>query len=203
MRRKCRHGSGASRFDCECANSRVLGHKRQVRHMRTVLRDNYNIIIHNNMPLAARTTYYNILCIIFYPNKRNSVILIQIIHSCFSRHRSAELSESIEKHTEDPRIYNFVSSPENPLTWGLFSTTLMYYILHRPTAKAMWYPTLIMNASVFLHKITVLVLHYLPAFLLDLVFMCTGNKLRFVDLVFFRPDVSCNMHKLHSRVICH
>ncbi|XP_025200204.1 putative fatty acyl-CoA reductase CG5065 [Melanaphis sacchari] len=97
------------------------------------------------------------------------------------RHRHTKMSELVEKHTEDPRIYNFVSSPENPLTWRIFSTTLMYYILHRPTAKAMWYPTLIMNASMFLHKITVLILHYLPAFLLDLVFICTGNKLRLVD----------------------
>lgn len=58
MRRKCRHGSGASRFDRKCTNSRVLGHKRQVRYMRTVLRDDYNIIIfvHDNMPLAAQTT---------------------------------------------------------------------------------------------------------------------------------------------------
>lgn len=87
-------------------------------------------------------------------------------------------SKSIEKCEDDPWIYNFVSSPENPLTWGTFSDTLMYHILHRPTAKAMWYPTLIMNASMILHKFTVLILHYLPAFLLDLVFIVRGKKLR-------------------------
>lgn len=108
------------------------------------------------------------------------------LYRCFScRYCRAGPSESIENHTDDPRIFNFVSSPENPLTWRIFSTTLMYYILHRPTAKAMWYPTLIMNSSVFLHKLTVLILHYLPAFLLDLVFICTGNKLRFVGVWFY------------------
>ncbi|XP_025424317.1 fatty acyl-CoA reductase wat-like [Sipha flava] len=90
-------------------------------------------------------------------------------------------SKLIEKCEDDPWIYNFVSSPENPLTWGTFSETLMYHILHRPTAKAMWYPTLIVNASMFLHKLTVLILHYLPAFLLDLVFIVRGKKLRLVD----------------------
>jgi fatty acyl-CoA reductase len=88
-------------------------------------------------------------------------------------------SKSNEKH--DIRIYNFVSSPENPLTWGSFSDTLMHHIIHRPTVKAMWYPTLIMNASMLLHKFTILILHYLPAFLLDLAFIVSGKKLRLVD----------------------
>lgn len=54
----------------------------------------------------------------------------------------------------------------------------MGVIVERPTAKAMWYPTLIMNSSMFLHKLTVLILHYLPAFLLDLAFIVSGKKLR-------------------------
>lgn len=94
-------------------------------------------------------------------------------------YRHVTTSKLIEKYENDPYIYNFVSSPENPLTWGIFSTTLMYYIINRPTVKAMWYPTLIMNSSTFLHKLTVLILHYLPAFLLDIVFIVSGKKLRF------------------------
>ncbi|XP_050433016.1 fatty acyl-CoA reductase wat-like [Adelges cooleyi] len=83
--------------------------------------------------------------------------------------------------SDDLMIYNYVSSSDNRLTWGLFAETLMTYIAEWPTVKAMWYPTLIINASVFLHKLTVLILHYLPAFLLDLVFIATGKKLRLVD----------------------
>ncbi|XP_050539331.1 fatty acyl-CoA reductase wat-like [Daktulosphaira vitifoliae] len=81
----------------------------------------------------------------------------------------------------ETEIYNFVSSADNPLTWEMFADTLMTHIAERPTVKAMWYPTLITHSSVILHKLTVLVLHFLPAFLLDLVFIATGKKLRMVD----------------------
>lgn len=114
------------------------------------------------------TIYQNL----YYKNYRS------VISSCVFRH--AVDSRSIEKYEDDICIYNFVSSPENPLTWRIFSDTLMHHIIHRPTAKTMWYPTLIVNASMFLHKLTVLVLHYLPAFLLDLVFIVSGKKLRLV-----------------------
>lgn len=79
----------------------------------------------------------------------------------------------------------------------------MYHILHRPTAKAMWYPTLIINASVFLHKLTVLILHYLPAFLLDLVFIATGKKLRLVTTLFCSITINNYVYgKFNNLKIC-
>lgn len=84
------------------------------------------------------------------------------------------------KNENDICIYNFVSSPENPLTWRTFSDTLMQHCIHRPTVKTMWYPTLIIQTSMISHKLTVLILHYLPAFLLDLALITSGKKLRSV-----------------------
>lgn len=96
------------------------------------------------------------------------------------RHTAKKSKSMVNKYENDICIYNFVSSPENPLTWAMFSKTLMHHILHRPTVKTMWYPTLIIQTSMFLHKLTVLILHYLPAFLLDLAFIASGKKLRSV-----------------------
>lgn len=149
---------------------------------------NENTQIHTNPDLSNRTRWKRSCTI------KELIFVISFVYDFFCSpprphhiieftavflHRYMTESKLIEKCDDDPFIYNFVSSPENPLTWRIFSETLMYCILHRPTAKAMWYPTLIMNGSMFWHKLTVLVLHYLPAFLLDLGFIVTGKKLRY------------------------
>lgn len=54
------------------------------------------------------------------------------------------------------------------------------FAIESPTKYVMWYPHVTYRSSQFLHKIAVAVLHFLPAFVVDLILRCRGSKPRFV-----------------------
>ncbi|XP_012270704.1 fatty acyl-CoA reductase wat isoform X2 [Orussus abietinus] len=83
-----------------------------------------------------------------------------------------------ERREDDMLIYNFVSSVEAPLTWGEYCETNLKHGVEYPFSTSIWYLSFRMNKSKIMHQISVIILHLLPAILVDAVCISTGNKPR-------------------------
>ncbi|GBP83317.1 Fatty acyl-CoA reductase wat [Eumeta japonica] len=76
----------------------------------------------------------------------------------------------------DPPVYNFVSSVDKPLTWKKFMHLTEFYGLNCPTMHAVWYYILYLNPQKWLHTLVCLLLHWIPAYLVDSVLVLMGKK---------------------------
>ncbi|CAG9772735.1 unnamed protein product [Ceutorhynchus assimilis] len=87
-----------------------------------------------------------------------------------------------ERSAENIPVYNYVSSPENPISWMEF-VKLNY--IHGPRytpSNAIWYPYSVITTNPIFYWILKLVLHILPAIFLDLGALLTGGKARMLGL---------------------
>lgn len=75
-------------------------------------------------------------------------------------------------------IYNYVSSVENPLTWGQFNRLNVLLGFEYPFSSAIWYCCFYTQKSAIINQICVILLHYLPALLFDGFSICVGQKPR-------------------------
>ncbi|KAL3270571.1 hypothetical protein HHI36_021108 [Cryptolaemus montrouzieri] len=82
----------------------------------------------------------------------------------------------------DIKIYNYVSSTENPITWGDFHDMAVYYGLQNPTIKSIWYYCNRLNKNYYVHMLSVFFLHFIPAFFIDAYLMVKGKKTRMVKI---------------------
>ncbi|XP_076672852.1 fatty acyl-CoA reductase wat-like isoform X1 [Andrena cerasifolii] len=78
-------------------------------------------------------------------------------------------------------IYNSVSSRQNPVTWGAFIKQNENFGAEVPSAQSVWYPMLILNRHLILHKICVFFLHILPATIIDTFAYIVGRKPMLLD----------------------
>lgn len=82
----------------------------------------------------------------------------------------------INSIAEDIPIYNYVSSVENPLTWGQFTDQNIRNGFDFPFSTAIWYVSFHMHKTAFMNRIYMLFLHLLPALFIDLLTMCVGQR---------------------------
>lgn len=94
------------------------------------------------------------------------------------------LCSKIVQQPEIP-IYNFCTTTENKLTWGDFTTKTIKYGVCYPTLKSVWYLCYSNNPNKFMHTMSVIFLHYLPAVIIDAFALVIGKKPRFVQIIFF------------------
>ncbi|KAF4530067.1 hypothetical protein B566_EDAN018300, partial [Ephemera danica] len=73
-------------------------------------------------------------------------------------------------------IYNYVSSPQRPITWGRFMELNYKHGVNIPSVRAIWYYTLTLHRSRLVHQIYTLFLHLLPALLVDAVLVVIGRR---------------------------
>lgn len=73
------------------------------------------------------------------------------------------------------KIYNCTSS-ENPITWREFGYLTRKYAILSPSKYVMWYPDFTFRTNKFIHAIMVVTLHFLPAFIVDLILRVQGCK---------------------------
>jgi hypothetical protein len=106
----------------------------------------------------------------------------------------------------DIEIYNYVSSVQNPLTWGQFCHLNMAYGFEYPFSSAIWYVIYIftltfivfsfllishfcfvvddkfrfvcfyLHKSYYMNKLFTILLHIIPALLVDFFFICCAKK---------------------------
>lgn len=85
-------------------------------------------------------------------------------------------------HTEDIPIYNYVSSVENPLTWGQFTDLNIQNGFEYPFSTAIWYISFHMHKTACMNRIYMIFLHFLPALMIDMIAKCFCQKPRLMKL---------------------
>lgn len=75
-------------------------------------------------------------------------------------------------------VYNYCSPRENKLTWGDFTEKTTKYGIMYPTIKAVWYVCYSNNPNYFLHFLSLICLHYIPAVFMDAIALVIGKKPR-------------------------
>ncbi|XP_033211757.1 fatty acyl-CoA reductase wat-like [Belonocnema kinseyi] len=80
------------------------------------------------------------------------------------------------RRDEDMLIYNFVSSADARLTWGEFCKTNVAYSDIYPPSNSFWYLSFTMNKHKLVHSAYTVLLHLLPALVVDTASLCIGQK---------------------------
>ncbi|KAM0734003.1 putative fatty acyl-CoA reductase [Formica fusca] len=80
------------------------------------------------------------------------------------------------QHTNTIRIYNCTSSALHPITWRKFGHLTKKHAIESPSKHVMWYPDFTFRTNKFIHAIMVVMLHFLPAFIVDLASGVRGYK---------------------------
>nr|CAI5868673.1 unnamed protein product [Callosobruchus analis] len=84
--------------------------------------------------------------------------------------------------TENITIYNYVSSAQNPLTWREFAAINTLYGKKYCSGRYFWVPSLCFITSPFWYALVKLLLHIIPASIIDALLFVTGNKPRALDI---------------------
>lgn len=82
------------------------------------------------------------------------------------------------RNKNDAPIYNFVSSVENPITWGEFMTINVMHEKKYPFIKSVWCVCFGMTKNPMLYNLQKFFYHYVPAVIMDSILFCTGQKPR-------------------------
>lgn len=99
---------------------------------------------------------------------------------------------TVEKTWEIP-IYNYVSSVQNPLTWGKFTDLNIAHGFDFPFSSAIWwdlklfrydlliyicirYVCFFMHKSFYMNKLFTIFLHIIPALIIDFLIVCCARK---------------------------
>ncbi|KAM0734055.1 putative fatty acyl-CoA reductase [Formica fusca] len=80
------------------------------------------------------------------------------------------------QRTDTIRIYNCTSSALHPITWREFGHLTRKHAIESPSKYVMWYPDFTFRTNKFIHAIMVAMLHFLPAFIVDLILRVRGYK---------------------------
>ncbi|XP_046475512.1 fatty acyl-CoA reductase wat-like isoform X1 [Neodiprion pinetum] len=78
--------------------------------------------------------------------------------------------------TDEPPIYNVVSSCQKPFRWGELMRHIEEYGLEVPSMMCIWYYCFKLNKYESVHKIYVIFLHLLPALIVDSVARIIGRE---------------------------
>lgn len=96
--------------------------------------------------------------------------------------KTMELTKNNVKTVEEPKVFNYVSGPRQPITWREFLITNKKYGMSYPTMKCIWYYSFTMNQHRALHILYTILLHFLPALLVDAYLKISGRETRLVKL---------------------
>lgn len=81
----------------------------------------------------------------------------------------------IQEETERVPIYNYVSTCQNPITWGKFMK-LNEKNKNFASVHCMWYYMLFLNKHLFVHQLAKIFLHMFPALIVDAILFLIGRK---------------------------
>lgn len=77
---------------------------------------------------------------------------------------------------EEPPMYNYVSSPRNPITWQNYTDLAIFHGEKVPLMKSAWYYSFKMSTSKFLVAILTFLYHIVPAAIVDCGLFICGKK---------------------------
>lgn len=85
--------------------------------------------------------------------------------------------------SHDMKIYNCVTSRQQPITWGEFVGYSIKNMIRHPMEGVIWYPTGALRMNRFINAIQGYLTHYIPAYFLDMFAWAMGKKPMYV--IFF------------------
>lgn len=83
---------------------------------------------------------------------------------------------NIEKNQKSIKIYNFMGSNQNTVSWGQMHEILKSFTFKYPLSAAIWYRFVVMAPNIVAHKIRIFFLHILFAYLVDAILIITRRK---------------------------
>lgn len=85
-------------------------------------------------------------------------------------------AQNFDRKAENIPIYNYVSSVENPMTWGEFKQLNLLHGIDYTSSNAIWCPYNISVKSRYLYTLLIFLLHIIPAVVIDFVSLLSGRK---------------------------
>uniref|UniRef100_A0A2S2RAC3 Fatty acyl-CoA reductase n=1 Tax=Sipha flava TaxID=143950 RepID=A0A2S2RAC3_9HEMI len=98
---------------------------------------------------------------------------------------------------EEPKIYNYVSSCESAVTWNMMLIYVNEVIKYYPPLTSMWYNFCIFSTNFWIVMILKLLLHRIPAALVDLSLFICGKKPRMLKM-YEKLELSIDMVKVFT-----
>ena len=78
-------------------------------------------------------------------------------------------------------VYSSATGFLNPFTWGELKDLTVESWRQSPTPEMMWYPSALYCASNWWFKICMFIFHIIPAFLLDIYQLLSGQRIKWVN----------------------
>lgn len=104
---------------------------------------------------------------IFYGKKENHAELVPVDMVVNGILASAyDIAQNYRSYSEPP-VFNFVASPQNPITWNDYCKYGIEHGAKMPMMKSIWYYSFHMSPSRFLVSILTFLYHIMPALLID------------------------------------
>lgn len=86
-----------------------------------------------------------------------------------------DISENY-KNLSEPPVYNYVASPQNPITWSQYCDYGIEHGQKMPLLKTIWYYRFHMTSSRFMTNFLIFFYHTLPALVIDTGMVVMGRK---------------------------
>lgn len=77
---------------------------------------------------------------------------------------------------EEPPVYNYVTSPKNPINWINYTSISKKHGFEKPLMKSAWYYSFTMSDSKSLVTLLTFLYHFVPAAIVDLGLFICGKK---------------------------
>lgn len=74
------------------------------------------------------------------------------------------------------KVYNCVTSKQNPVTWGEFVGLSIKHMIRHPLEDVFWYPTGVLRMNRPLNTIQGFLVHYIPAYFIDFFTWFMGKR---------------------------
>lgn len=83
----------------------------------------------------------------------------------------------------EPPVYNYVASPQNPITWRQYCDMGIESGRTMPMNNTIWFYSFTMTSSKFVSIVLTLLYHTIPAMLMDAGLMAFGKKPKYVHTI--------------------
>lgn len=78
--------------------------------------------------------------------------------------------------SRDMKVYNCVTSRQQPITWGEFVGLSIDNMIRHPMETTVWYPTGTLRMNRLVNVVHGYLVHYIPAYFLDMFAWSMGKK---------------------------
>ncbi|XP_001948211.2 fatty acyl-CoA reductase wat [Acyrthosiphon pisum] len=97
--------------------------------------------------------------------------LISVMWDTVKRHQDCDYTKY-----EQPKIYNYVSSADSPLTWNKYIEGMTEHYNVSPPLRSMWYGFFIVYTNLWIGMVLKFLLHRIPAAFVDFLLIISGKS---------------------------